>query len=146
MDKNNEKSFQSNDEYCGECGCGVNCNDHDHEHDHYELDYDEMEDFGIIHLTLDDDTELDCNVLGIFEVEDDEYIALLPEGEEEVLIYKYIELDNDEFDLLPIVDEDEFDVVAEAFELLFFDDEDDEVHLAEDEEFVEYENYDELED
>ena len=83
MDKKNEKNFEYNDKYCGGCGCGVNCNE-DHENDHDELEFDEMEDFGMIHLTLDDDTELDCNVLGLFEVEDYEYIALLPEGEEEV--------------------------------------------------------------
>lgn len=142
MDKKNEKNFEFNDEYCGQCGCGVDCND-DHDHDQYELDFDDMEDYGTIHLTLDDDTELDCAVLGIFEVEDDEYIALLPEGEEEVLIYKYKELENDEFDLIPIEDEDEFNVVAEAFELLFSDDEDDEVHLDEENEFVEFENYEE---
>ena len=125
MDKKNEKNFEYNDKYCGECGCGVDCND-DHEHNCHDFEPDEMEDFGIIHLTLDDDTELDCDVLGIFEVEDEEYIALLPEGEEEVLIYRFVELDNDDFYLLPIEDEDEFETVAEAFEVLFIDDEDDE--------------------
>ena len=41
-----------------------------HDHDHEGID--------IIYLTLEDDSELECEVLGIFSVEDKEYIALLP--------------------------------------------------------------------
>lgn len=90
-----------------------NCN---HDHDHDEMD--------IIYLTLEDDSELECEVLGIFEVEDKSYIALLPVGEEEVLLYGYKELEDEEFDLESIEDEEEFDVVSEAFYALFSDDED----------------------
>lgn len=145
MDKKNKEIFQQSDEYCGGCGCGVDCNE-DHDHELHEFEFDDIEDYGMIHLTLDDDTELNCAVLGIFEVEEDEYIALLPEGEEEVLLYRFIEHDDDdEFDLLPIENESEFDTVSEAFQLLFLDDED-EVHLLEDDEFVEYENYDDLDE
>ncbi|TFZ40818.1 DUF1292 domain-containing protein [Soehngenia longivitae] len=83
----------------------------------------------IITLTLEDDTELECAVMGIFEVEDKEYIALLPlteeDDEDEVLLYQYVEdEENDEFELLLIENEEEFDVVAEAFYTLFSDDED----------------------
>jgi uncharacterized protein YrzB (UPF0473 family) len=82
----------------------------------------------IITLTLEDDTELECAVMGIFEVEDKEYIALLPLTEDEndeVLLYQYVEdEENDEFELLLIEDEEEFDSVAEAFYTLFSDDED----------------------
>lgn len=95
-----------------------NCN---HDHDHEEID--------VIYLTLDDDSELECEVLGVFEVEDKEYIALLPIGEEEVLLYEYKELEDDEFDLGAIAD-DEFELVSEAFYALFSDDDD----LEEDEE------------
>ncbi len=125
--------FEYNDEHCGGCGCGGDCSD-DHEYEDFE--FEDMDGNDIIYLTLDDDTELECSVLGIFEVEDVEYIALLPMGEEEVLLYRYVELEDDEFDLLPIEDEGEFETVSEAFEALFLDDED----------FVEYENYDELEE
>lgn len=104
-----------------------NCN---HDHDHDEMD--------IIYLTLEDDSELECEVLGIFEVEDKSYIALLPVGEEEVLLYGYKELEDEEFDLESIEDEEEFDVVSEAFYALFSDDEDfddeDEEEEEEDEE------------
>lgn len=131
MDNKKDETFEYNDEHCGGCGCGANC---DEEHEYDEFEFDDEDD--IIYLTLDDDTELECKVLGIFEVEDDEYIALLPVGEEEVLLYKYIELDEEEFELGSIEDEAEFETVSEAFNALFLDDED----------FVEYENYDELED
>lgn len=91
------------------------CN-HDHDHEHEEME--------VIYLTLDDDSELECGVLGIFEVEDKEYIALLPVGEEEVLLYAYTELEDGEFDLGPIDDEEEFELVSEAFYALYSDDED----------------------
>jgi uncharacterized protein YrzB (UPF0473 family) len=82
----------------------------------------------IITLTLDDDTELECAVMGIFEVEENEYIALLPlsddEAEEfdEVLLYKYNEKNDEEFELELIEDEEEFDLVSEAFYALYSDD------------------------
>ncbi|WP_422485303.1 DUF1292 domain-containing protein [Gudongella sp. DL1XJH-153] len=105
-----------------------NCNhDHDHEHEHEEME--------IMTLTLDDETELECAVIGIFEVEDKEYIALLPLGDEdkeeedEVLLYEYKELAEEEFELALIDDEDEFDLVSEAFYALYTDE-----HEEEDEE------------
>ncbi len=100
---------------CG-CGCG-----HDHDHDMEEQELETMT------LTLEDDTELQCAILGIFDVEGiegKEYIALLPEDDETVLIYQYNELDGeDEFELLTIEDDDEFDKVSSAFDSLFNDDE-----------------------
>ena len=101
---------------CG-CGCG-----HDHDHDMEELN----EELDTITLTLDDDTELQCSILGVFDVEgieDKEYIALLPEDDETVLIYKYKELENDEIELLTIEDDDEFDKVSAAFDSLFDEEE-----------------------
>ena len=101
---------------CG-CGCG-----HDHDHDMEELN----EELDTITLTLDDDTELQCSILGVFDVEgieDKEYIALLPEDDETVLIYQYNELENDEIELLTIEDDDEFDKVSAAFDSLFDEEE-----------------------
>lgn len=108
------KDLHNHDE---DCGCG---------HDHDEMD--------IMYLTLDDDTELECEVLGIFEVEDKEYIALLPLEEEEVLLYEYVELEDEEFDLLPIEDEKEFELISEAFTALYSDDEYEDLEFDEDEE------------
>ena len=75
------------------------------------------EELSIMHLVLDDDTELDCHVLGIFEVKDKEYIALVPQDEEEVLLYEYketedgVELDN--------IEDDEYELVAQTFDEIF---------------------------
>lgn len=74
----------------------------------------------VITLTLDDDSTIECEVIGIFEVEEREYIALVPVSDEEsdVLIYRYSEdaegnpvLDNIETD-------EEFEIVGEAFDEL----------------------------
>ena len=99
------------------CGCG-----HDHDHDIEEQELETMT------LTLEDDTEIQCAVLGVFDVEGiegKEYIALLPEDDETVLIYEYKELENDEIELLTIEDDAEFDKVSDAFYSIF-DDEDEE--------------------
>jgi uncharacterized protein YrzB (UPF0473 family) len=104
------------------CGCG-----HDHEFEHDSIT-----------LSLDDGTELNCMVIDIFSVDDKEYIALQPEeGEEEednVFLYRYIQDDDGDPQLLNIEDDDEFEAVADAFEELLdsqdfddmFDDLDDE--------------------
>ena len=133
MDNKKDDAFEYNDESCGGCGCG--CDDSDNE-ELDETDFDDEDD--IMYLTLDDDTELECNVLGIFEVDEKEYIALLPMGEDEVIIYQYIELEGDDFDLLAIEEEEEFNTVSEAFDLLFSEEDD--------EDFVEYGSYDDLEE
>lgn len=86
---------------------------HDHNHDH-EHDY--------ITLVLDDGEEVECQVIGTFEVEDIEYIALLPEDVEEVYIYRFSE-DENGIDLKNIEDDEEFEIVKEAFYALFGDDE-----------------------
>jgi uncharacterized protein YrzB (UPF0473 family) len=108
------------------------CN-HDHDHEHEEME--------IITLTLDDDSDLDCAVLGIFEVEDKEYIALLPlsddeeeEEEDDVLLYRYMEKNDEEFELELIEDEEEFDLVSEAFYALYTDEDEFEDDEEDDEE------------
>ena len=72
-------------------------------------------------LTLDDDTTLECVVINIFKAGDREYIALLPmEGpaaeEGAVYLYRYIEDENGEPDLEIIEDDDEFELVSDAFD------------------------------
>jgi uncharacterized protein YrzB (UPF0473 family) len=88
------------------CGCG-----HDHEFEHDSIT-----------LSLDDGTELNCIVLEIFTVDDKEYIALSPEESEEeddnVFLYRYIQEEDGEPQLLNIDDDDEFEAVADAFEEL----------------------------
>ena len=100
-------------EKCG-CGCG-----HDHEHEEDVMDLETM------FLTLDDDTETECGILGVFEVEGlegKEYIALLPLEDETVLLYEYKEV-GDEIELNVIEDDDEFDKVSNAFYDMYEDEE-----------------------
>lgn len=76
-------------------------------------------------LVLDDDSELVCDVLGVFEADGVEYIALLPEDDEDVLVYRYIENDDTEegFELQNIESDEEYDRVSDVFFDLFYDDE-----------------------
>ena len=94
-----------------------------------ELENDEE---ATVTLELDDGTSVECAVLTIFPVGENDYIALLPlEGEAaeegEVYLYKYMEpsLDN-------ILDDDEYEAVADAFDELLDSQEYDEL-IPEDE-------------
>lgn len=89
-------------------------------------------------LTLDDDTEVECAIVSIFPAGDKEYIALLPlEGSEaeegEVFIYRYTETEDGEPNLENIEDDDEYEIVADAFDELLDSEEYDEI-VGEDEE------------
>lgn len=81
------------------------------------------EEFETMTLTMEDDTEVECAVLGVFEVEDKEYIALLPMDDDSVLIYEYKE-DGDNVELGLIESDEEFEMVSAAFGELYGDDED----------------------
>lgn len=88
-------------------------------------------------LTLDDGTELECVVLTIFEAGGKDYIALLPlDGQEaedgEVYLYRYTEDANGTPDLENIVSDEEYDIVADAFDELLDTEEYDEL-VSEDE-------------
>lgn len=90
------------------CGCG-------HDHDHEEMELETM------FLTLDDDTEMECGILGVFEVEGvvgKEFIALMPLEDETVLLYEFKEVD-DEIELNVIEEDELFDKVSAAFDELF---------------------------
>ena len=76
-------------------------------------------------LTLDDDSTVECEILTIFDVEDKDYIALLPldENEEpnadgEVFIYRYSEDEEGNPCLDNIEDDDEYEAVADRFDEL----------------------------
>lgn len=89
-------------------------------------------------LSLDDGSQLECVVLTIFTAGERDYIALLPmEGPEteegEVYLYRYSESEDGEPDLANIEDDDEYEIVAEAFDQLLDDAEYDEL-VGEDEE------------
>ncbi|MDO5293378.1 MAG: DUF1292 domain-containing protein [bacterium] len=85
-------------------------------------------------LTLDDDTELECAVVAIFPVAEKQYIALLPldDESEEVFLYRFSK-NGDEMQLDNIEEDEEFDAVADAYDMLLDDMEYDEM-LGDDEE------------
>ncbi|MCQ2513285.1 MAG: DUF1292 domain-containing protein [Lachnospiraceae bacterium] len=71
-----------------------------------------------ITLEFEDDEKVVVEPLFIFEVDGKEYVALAPIDEEsdDVYLYEYRELDDDEFEFLDIEDDAEFDKVAAEFE------------------------------
>lgn len=88
-------------------------------------------------LTLDDGTELECVVLTIFEAGGKDYIALLPlDGKEaedgEVYLYRYLEDAEGNPDLANIESDEEYEIVADAFDELLDTEEYDEL-VGEDE-------------
>ena len=70
-------------------------------------------------LTLDDGSELTCEVIGSLEHGGKEYIAVLPEGEENFWIYEYRENEDDTLEIDNIDDEDLFAEIGKSFEELF---------------------------
>ncbi len=79
----------------------------------------EEEEEDIITLEFDDDSAVDCYVMGTFELGDKEYIALAPEdGTDDVYIYGYKQLADDEFEIIEIDDDEEFDAAAAEFDAI----------------------------
>ncbi len=89
------------------------------------LDNEEFDDDAeYITLQFDDSEDIECEILGIFDFEEKEYIALLPQdGSDDVYIYEYKEIDDEEFDLIDIEDDALFERVAAEFELLSLEEE-----------------------
>jgi len=83
------------------CGCG-----HDHDHEHH--------DHAKIFLTTETGDELECDVLGIFDMEGQEYIALLPIESETAYLYRYSE-EEEEPALDQIESEEEYAKVSAYF-------------------------------
>ena len=77
-----------------------------------------------ITLTLEDDTDLLCDVIATFPAkyngEENMYIALLPvdaDEDAEIYLYRFIE-NGDDIDVLNIEDYEEFEIVSDAFDEL----------------------------
>lgn len=111
----------------GECSCcGSDCND--------------MDGMATVTLTLDDGSNVECAILTIFPAGEKRYIALLPLDENgenengEVFLYCYEEDENGIPSLSNIEDDDEYELVADAFDEFLDNAEFDELVDAEDEE------------
>lgn len=78
-----------------------------------------------VSLSLDDGSEAECKILTIFEVDEQNYIALIPldengkENEDgEVYIYRYFEDEEGNPYLENIETDDEYDAVSDRFDEL----------------------------
>lgn len=69
-------------------------------------------------LLLEDNTIMECDVIGKFEVDESVYMALLPEGKEDVLLYRFFEKEG-EIELDRIEGDEEYYRVAEVYYDLF---------------------------
>ena len=93
-----------------------------------------------ITLTLDDDSELLCDVIATFPAKvngiEQMYIALLPTDatpESEIFLYRFSE-NGEEIDLQNIEDDEEFEIASDAFDELLDEEEFDNLMGDEDEE------------
>lgn len=123
FDKENNLSSE-NDHSCG-CGCGCSenhnnedgcCGDHDHDgcgcgcgcgHENRYLT-----------LVLEDDTKLECQVIGIFESDEHAYIALLHPTEETALLFRYY-TDGQNIDIENIEEDAEYEKASKLFMSLY---------------------------
>ena len=72
-----------------------------------------------ITLEFEDGTEVEAEIMGIFDVDGKEYIALIPaDDSDDVYLYGYKEVSEEEFELIDIEDDAEFDKVVKVFEEL----------------------------
>lgn len=106
----NENEFMGKSQQTNPSGCSGNC-------DGCSSCDDQM----TVTLELDNGETCECAILTILEVGEQNYIVLLPqnptaEEEGEVYIYRYIQDANGNPDLANIEDDDEFEVVSEAFD------------------------------
>ena len=80
------------------------------------------EDVDVITLEFEDGVEIECEVMGIFEYDGKEYIALIPlDDSDDVYIYGYKEVSEEEFELVDIDDDDLFAKVVEEFDSIMAD-------------------------
>lgn len=86
------------------------------------------EDFEIMTLEFDDGSEVECEVIGVFDVDGKDYIALYAtDGSDEVYLYGYKELDDgvNDCELIDIENDEEYEKVCAEFEELTACDDDD---------------------
>ena len=75
------------------------------------------EELDIITLEFDDGGEVECEIMGVFDYEGKEYIALIPHDDtDDVYIYGYKETGDDEYELIDIEDDEEFEKVVAEFD------------------------------
>ena len=85
----------------------------------------EQEEAEVITLEFDEGEPVDCEIMGIFDFEGKDYIALIPDdGSDDVWLYGYIEDEKEgTFELEDIEDEEQFNKVAKEFDEIMADNE-----------------------
>ena len=84
----------------------------------------EIEETDVITLEFDDGAEVECEIMGVFDYNGKEYIALIPDdGTDDVYIYGYKEVGEDEFELVDIEDDAEFESVVVEFDKIMMEEE-----------------------
>ena len=74
----------------------------------------------MVSLTFSDGYEVDCFVVGVFDCEGKDYMALAPDdGSDYVYIYEYKQVDDENFTLHEIIGDDLWRKVAEEFGSIF---------------------------
>ena len=75
-------------------------------------------------LDLDDGSQLECQILTIFDVDNQNYIALVPvDNDDEVIFYRYFEDEEGNPSLENNDHDDEFDAVSDRFDELLDEEE-----------------------
>ena len=86
-----------------------------------------MAEADIITLEYDDGTVLEWEMMGVFEADGKEYIALIPQDDsDDVYIYGYKEVNEDEFELIDIEDDAEFERAVAVFDQLMLEEDEEE--------------------
>ena len=80
----------------------------------------------MITLEFDDASTIDCYILGTFTFNEQEYLALEPDDDtDDIYIYEYTQVSDDEFIIEEIEDDDEFEAVADELDTLLINDDED---------------------
>lgn len=83
----------------------------------------EDDDADFITLQFEDSEDIECEILGVFDCDGQEYIALLPDdGTDDIYIYGYKENDDETFEIIDIEDDEEFERVSAEFDRLALED------------------------
>ncbi|MBR2560242.1 MAG: DUF1292 domain-containing protein [Firmicutes bacterium] len=73
----------------------------------------------IITLEFEDGVSVECEIMGVFEFEGNDYIALIPDDDsDDVYIYGYREVGEDEFEIVDIEDDELFEKVVAEFDAI----------------------------
>ncbi len=77
----------------------------------------EIEEADFITLEFDDGVEVECEIMGVFDYDGKEFIALIPNDDtDDIYIYGYKEVGEDEFELIDIEDDSEFEKIVAEFD------------------------------